>query len=39
MVVAAITDTVLQFHRGEPIVLPAVVEPGPVGQDTAVVRL
>jgi hypothetical protein len=39
MVVAAITDTAIRFHRGEPVVLPAVVEPRPVGPDTAVIRV
>jgi hypothetical protein len=39
LVVAAVTDAVVAFHRGETVALPRTVSPRPVGQDTAVIRL
>ena len=39
MVVASITDTVVRFHQGESVALPAVVEPQPIGPDTVLIRL
>jgi hypothetical protein len=39
LVVAAVTDLVVAFHRGEAIEFPRTVSPRPVGPDTAVIRL
>jgi hypothetical protein len=39
MVVAAITDTVMQYHRGGSIQLPRTITPRPVGPDTDVIQL
>ncbi len=39
LVVASINDRMWEFHRGEPVQLPLVVSPKPVGPDTTVIRL
>src|SRR5262245_32801306 len=37
--VAAVTELVLRFHRGESIALPMLVEPIRLGRDSALLRL
>ncbi len=39
MVVAAITQTVIRFHRGELVRVPSNIDPLPLGPDSVIVRL
>lgn len=39
LVVAAVTDAVVAFHRGESITFPHAISAAPVGANTAVIRL
>ena len=39
MTLGAITDTVMQYHRGEPFELPRVITPRPIEPGTTYIKL